>query len=102
MPRSLFLSGALIASLTYIWGRKNPHARMLLVFFSISAPYLPWALAGISFVAGFQIIDHIIGIAVGHILFFLDDVYPLMPVSKGSRPLRAPVFLQRLLDPPRG
>eukprot|EP01055_Gregarina_sp_Pseudo9_P000048 Gregarina_sp_Pseudo_9__47@NODE_1030_length_1956_cov_20_313511_g966_i0_p2_GENE_NODE_1030_length_1956_cov_20_313511_g966_i0NODE_1030_length_1956_cov_20_313511_g966_i0_p2_ORF_typecomplete_len221_score16_97DER1/PF04511_15/2_6e55Rhomboid/PF01694_22/5_1e02Rhomboid/PF01694_22/0_00076PqiA/PF04403_13/1_5e03PqiA/PF04403_13/0_11_NODE_1030_length_1956_cov_20_313511_g966_i077739 len=99
MPRSLFLSGALISSLTYLWGRKNPHARMLIVFFSVSAPYLPWALAAISFVAGFQIIDHVIGIVVGHILFFLEDIFPLMPISKGARPLRAPQLLRRLLDP---
>eukprot|EP01054_Gregarina_sp_Poly1_P001740 Gregarina_sp_Poly_1__1739@NODE_1448_length_4128_cov_67_748092_g960_i0_p3_GENE_NODE_1448_length_4128_cov_67_748092_g960_i0NODE_1448_length_4128_cov_67_748092_g960_i0_p3_ORF_typecomplete_len221_score19_98DER1/PF04511_15/1_5e54Rhomboid/PF01694_22/8_3e03Rhomboid/PF01694_22/2_6e05PqiA/PF04403_13/6_4e03PqiA/PF04403_13/0_14_NODE_1448_length_4128_cov_67_748092_g960_i0102764 len=98
-PRSLFLSGALISSLTYLWGRKNPHARMLIVFFSVSAPYLPWTLAAISFVAGFQIIDHLIGIVVGHILFFFDDVFPLMPISKGARPLQAPHLLKRILEP---
>ncbi|CAL1143428.1 unnamed protein product [Cladocopium goreaui] len=40
-----FVSGALIDLMTYLWGRRNPTARMQVLFFTIRTPYLPWVLS---------------------------------------------------------
>eukprot|EP00386_Alphamonas_edax_P013096 GDKI01040593.1.p1 GENE.GDKI01040593.1~~GDKI01040593.1.p1 ORF type:complete len:214 (-),score=24.51 GDKI01040593.1:28-669(-) len=93
---SYFFSGAMIDVMTYIWGRRNPHARMNVFFFTVRAPYLPWALAGMSLLLGGQIKDHLLGIAVGHTYFFFEDVYPLMPTSKGTRIFKTPKLLKMI------
>ena len=42
----------------------------------------------------------LIGIAVGHIYYFLEDVLPFIPAGRGKRPLATPTILQLLLDGP--
>jgi len=91
--KTLFLSGALINALTYIWGRKNPYSRVTIIFFSVYAHFLPWVLAILSAVIGNRVLDHLLGILVGHIFFFFDDVFPLMPISKGVRIVSFPLSL---------
>lgn len=39
---SVFLDGAFISALTYLWGRKNPEVRMMVFFFAVPAPYVAW------------------------------------------------------------
>lgn len=61
--------------ITYVWGRRNEHARMavldLVVF---RAPFLPWVLLGLSLLLGQSATLDLIGIAVGHVYFYLKDV----------------------------
>eukprot|EP00922_Rhytidocystis_sp_ex-Travisia-forbesii_P004722 GHVS01006943.1.p1 GENE.GHVS01006943.1~~GHVS01006943.1.p1 ORF type:complete len:212 (+),score=7.73 GHVS01006943.1:370-1005(+) len=85
-----FFSGAMINVMTYVWGRRNPSTRMSVFFFTVRAPYLPWVLAGMSFLVGWHLTDHLMGIIVGHIYYFFEDVYPLMPTSKGVRLFQTP------------
>lgn len=67
--------------------------------FTFNAPYLPWTLIG------FTVILHsiipwgdLLGYIVGHSYYFLEDVYPTMPISAGYRPLKTPDFLVRLIE----
>ncbi|CAD7943489.1 unnamed protein product [Amoebophrya sp. A25] len=87
---SYFISGAMIDIMTYLWGRRNPHARVHVIFITVRAPYLPWALAFVSLLMGAPVQDHIYGIIVGHMYYFFEDVYPLMPTSKGFRLFATP------------
>ena len=48
-------------------------------FFGImnfQAPYLPWVLFGFSLLLGNSVLVDIIGIAVGHTYYYLEDVFP--------------------------
>ena len=38
----------------------------------------------------------LVGIAVGHLYFFLDDVFPYTRAGRGRRPLRTPAWLRQL------
>lgn len=88
----VFLGQAFTIMLVYIWSRRNPYVRMnffgLLIF---QAPFLPWVLMGFSLLLGNSIIVDLLGIAVGHIYFFLEDVFPNQP--GGGRLLRTPSVL---------
>lgn len=44
--------------------------------FSFTAGYLPWVLLGFSLLLGHNIQADLIGIACGHVYYFLEDVYP--------------------------
>mmetsp|Transcript_65895 Transcript_65895/g.144536 ORF Transcript_65895/g.144536 Transcript_65895/m.144536 type:complete len:117 (+) Transcript_65895:198-548(+) len=95
-----FVSGALIDLMTYLWGRRNPTARMQVLFFTIRTPYLPWVLSWISLLMGGNVQDHLLGLVVGHTYFFFEDVYPLMSTSQGFRLFRTPRILKMVLNDP--
>lgn len=95
----VFLGQAFTIMLVYVWSRRNPFVRMS--FFGIltfRAPFLPWVLVGFSLLLGNPIIVDGIGIACGHIYYFLEDVFPLQ--EHGFRILHTPKILKWLFDPP--
>ena len=55
------------------------------------APYLPWVLLGFSLLLGNSVSVDMVGIAVGHGYYFLEDVFPRQP--GGFRSLQAPHWL---------
>lgn len=91
-----FLGSPLSFSLVYIWSRRNPAIRLsFLGLFIFSAPYLPWVLLAFSVLLNNSLPKgDMLGIAVGHIYFFFEDVYP--GISNGSRPLAAPFWWKYL------
>ena len=67
--------------------------------FSFNAPYLPWVLFGFSIVLGNSATIDLIGIVVGHVYYFLEDVYPTIADIRGwqvRRWLAAPLVLKQL------
>ena len=63
--------------MVYVWGQRNPLVRMnFLGFFPFTAPYLPWVLFSFSVMLGNNALIDLIGIAVGHAYFFLDEILP--------------------------
>jgi Derlin-2/3 len=86
--------------MVYVWARRNPYVRMsFLGLFSFNAPYLPWVLLSFSVVLGNSATIDLIGIIVGHVYYFLEDVYPLIADIRGwqvRRWLAAPVLLKQL------
>ena len=93
---SAFLSSALMDVMIYLWSKKNPHAMVHVLFLTVPAAYLPFTLTGLSLLMGGQISDHLMGIAVGHIFFFFNEIYPLMPTSGGLKLFRTPRPLKLL------
>ncbi|KAK4123755.1 DER1-domain-containing protein [Parathielavia appendiculata] len=93
-----FLGQPLSSTLLYIWSRRNPDT--LMSFFGVlvfRAPYLPWVMMGLSFVMhGTVPLDEIMGVVIGHIWYFFNDVYP--PLHGGSRPLDPPMWWRRLFE----
>jgi len=91
-----FLGSSLTFMMVYVWGRRNPFGRMhFLGLFTFTAPYLPWVLLSFSLLLGNDVIVDVLGIAVGHLYYFLEDVYPRMIPSR-KRLLKTPHFLELL------
>uniref|UniRef100_A0A182JGD2 Derlin n=1 Tax=Anopheles atroparvus TaxID=41427 RepID=A0A182JGD2_ANOAO len=93
----LFLGQAFTIMLVYVWSRRNPFVRMN--FFGVlnfQAPYLPWVLLGFSVLIGNTIWVDLIGIVVGHLYYFLEDVLPNQP--GGMKLLKTPRILKLLFD----
>lgn len=87
-----FLGPYLSNALVYIWARRNPDIQIsFLGLFVFSAPYLPWAMMLFSAVmkSSGSPKGELIGIFVGHVYFFLEDIYPSI-AKNGSRPLAPP------------
>ena len=86
--------------MVYVWARRNPHVRMsFLGLFSFHAPYLPWVLLSFSVLLGNSATIDLIGIIVGHVYYFLEDVYPMIADIRGWRVRRwlaAPYLLKSL------
>ncbi|KAG8470338.1 hypothetical protein KFE25_008759 [Diacronema lutheri] len=92
-----FFGSSLTFMMVYVWGRRNDSVRMsFLGLFQFTAPYLPWVLLSFSVLIGNTYIVDTIGIAVGHIYYFLEDIYPLMPAASGRRLLKTPRLLEYL------
>ncbi|KAI8128223.1 hypothetical protein FF38_02796 [Lucilia cuprina] len=93
----LFLGQAFTLMLVYVWSRRNPFVRMN--FFGVmnfQAPYLPWVLLCCSMILGNTIWVDIIGMGVGHIYYFLEDVFPFQ--RSGYKMLKTPNFLKVLFN----
>ncbi|KAF1760376.1 hypothetical protein GCK72_008625 [Caenorhabditis remanei] len=93
----LFLGQAFTIMLVYIWSRRNPNIQMN--FFGVltfTAPYLPWVLLLFSLLLGNNAVVDFMGIACGHIYFFLEDVFPFQ--EHGRRFLKTPQWLCYLFD----
>ena len=87
-----FLAPSLTSMITYVWARKNPNVHVSLMFIlNFQAKYLPWVLLGLyTFFEGSIPVTEVIGITVGHVYYYLEDIVPKLT---GKRVLRAPVFL---------
>lgn len=95
----VFLGHAFTIMLVYVWSRRNPYIRMnFFGLLNFQAPYLPWVLLGFSLLLGNSVIVDLMGIAVGHIYFFLEDVFPAQ--QGGFKLLKTPKLLKWLFDSP--
>ena len=85
--------------IVYVWSRRNPDVLMnLLGVFNFTAPLMPWVLLGFSLLlTGSLPTADIMGIVVGHLYYYLKDMYPRL---YGRDPLCTPAFLAALLNPP--
>ncbi|KAE8258469.1 hypothetical protein A4X13_0g1667 [Tilletia indica] len=97
-----FLASPLAIVLVYIWSRRNRHVRLSLFgIIVVTAPYLPWSLVACSWLINYDsrlIMGDLLGIFVGHLFYFWDDVWPREHKSHGRSLMRAPAWLVRLLD----
>jgi Derlin-2/3 len=56
----------------------------------IKAPYITWFFILLQIVFGHSILNDIIGVAIGHLYYFFEDVYPKLKNSNGVRILKTP------------
>lgn len=79
----LFLGPYLSNALVYLWARRNPDVQLsFLGLFVFSAPYLPWVMMVYSAVMkSSSPKSEILGIVVGHLIFFFEDIYPSLTKS---------------------
>ena len=67
----------LVFSVLYIWSRRNPENPMQFWGFRFKGIHLPWVLLVFGILMGNSPVNDLIGIAVGHIYFFVVEVLPL-------------------------
>lgn len=72
----IFINTAILYYICYVWSRKNPTMSVSIWGVSINAVYVPWVLVSISMLLGASIFLPLLGIAVGHLFYFLVDVLP--------------------------
>ncbi|XP_018973795.2 derlin-3 [Cyprinus carpio] len=95
-----FLGQAFTIMLVYVWSRRNPYVRMnFFGLLNFQAPFLPWVLMGFSLLLGNSIVIDLLGIGVGHIYYFLEDVFPNQP--GGRKLLATPGIFRVLFDMPQ-
>lgn len=63
--------------------------------FNFNAPYLPWVLLFFSMLLGASPVMDLLGVAAGHIYYFLEFVYPRM---RGIRLLQTPRMITFLFE----
>lgn len=96
---TIFLSKSLAFSMTYYWGRKSKTTTVeLMGVFRIRAPYLPWFYLIISFLFESEFKKDFYGLVVGHLYFFLKDIFPRIKVTKGMRLVETPEFIIKMCD----
>lgn len=89
---TVFLGYAFGIAFMYYWARSNPEFRFSLCgIFTFSAPYLPWVILLISKVFSGECTSNLIGIIVGHMLFFCEQ---RLPNYINKNPLRCPKMLK--------
>ncbi|MBN3296079.1 DERL2 protein, partial [Amia calva] len=94
-----FLGQAFTIMLVYVWSRRNPYVRMnFFGLLNFQAPFLPWVLMGFSLLLGNSIVIDLLGIGVGHVYYFLEDVFPNQP--GGRKLLGTPGLLKVIFDAP--
>ncbi|SOV19862.1 derlin-1 [Plasmodium sp. gorilla clade G2] len=92
-----FYSSCIINVITYIWSKNNSTTRLTILFFTIRASYLPWALTLLSLIVDYNSNDNFFGILVGHIYFFFTSIFPHMPIAKNTNIFKTPRLLKWLL-----
>ncbi|EEB10041.1 Derlin-2, putative [Pediculus humanus corporis] len=95
----MFLFGGvtLTIMLVYVWSRRNPVVRMnFFGLINFQAPYLPWVLLGFSVLVGNAFWVDVMGMVVGHMYYFIEDVFPNQ--RGGFKLLTTPRILKTIFD----
>eukprot|EP01121_Diplochlamys_sp_Union-15-3_P020395 TRINITY_DN794_c0_g1_i2.p1 TRINITY_DN794_c0_g1~~TRINITY_DN794_c0_g1_i2.p1 ORF type:complete len:238 (-),score=26.76 TRINITY_DN794_c0_g1_i2:55-768(-) len=86
------LSISLILAIIYYWSKKNPNMPMSFMFgLRFQSVYFPWVLIVFRVLMGGSPVMELLGILVGHVYYFFQDVYPL---TSGIRLIKTPEFLR--------
>lgn len=91
-----FLGSSLSFMMVYVWSYKNEHIQMsFLGVINFTAPYLPWVLLVFALLLGASPVMDLLGLAAGHIYYFLEYEYPRI---RGVRLLNTPTFMLALFQ----
>lgn len=72
----IIITEGVLFYIMYIWSRKNPGMSVNLWGIGVTAVYIPWVMISIKVLIGASIFLPLLGIAVGHMFYFLVDVLP--------------------------
>jgi|EP00769_Ergobibamus_cyprinoides_P002166 Derlin-2/3 len=91
---SPFSAAAFVSFLCYVWSRRNPDTRLrLFAGIVYSAKYLPFVHIALSALEGGgkdAVALPLIGMGIGHLYWYLEDVLPHLPGSPPGCPLDKP------------
>ena len=93
------MSGSVSTMMLYMWSRKNPNIELsFLDVFHFRSCFLPYFIFLMTLLTGFDVTLDLLGIIAGHVYFFMEDVVPRVPETRGIRVLKAPNVLKRICD----
>lgn len=95
-----FMGPTLVFAVLYLWSKRNPEAPTSIWGFRFKGAQLPWALIAFNVLIGGSPVGDLIGVFVGHVYYFLVEVYPLS--NGGAQVIKTPAFLIRLVDSATG
>lgn len=96
----LLLVWLVLDLLTTFRARKNPNMEMSFLFgLRFKSMYFPWVLIAFRILLGGFPLSEICGALIGHLYFFLVDVYPA--THNGRRIITTPQFLRDMFPAPR-
>jgi len=82
--------------MVYLWARRNPHTLLSVFGLVVRAPYLPYVFLVLGFLMDGSIMSDLIGIFVGHVYYFLMDIFPRQ--EGGFEILSTPEFMKRYFN----
>lgn len=88
------LGPSLIFAVIYYWSRREPYASLSFFSFSIKGYQFPFCLLLFQLLIGGSIWGDMVGLASGHIFYFLAEV---VPQEYGRRLIKTPSFLIRMM-----
>jgi len=93
------LSKSFLTMLLYLWSRYNRNMVLLLFgFIPMKAPYITWFFVLLDVIMGEPIAYDILGIAIGHLFYFFNDIYPKLPQSQGKKIFKAPKLFTKMIE----
>lgn len=95
------LGSCMVFMIIYTWSRRNPQQPMSFFGFKFAGIYTPWVLVAFHVLVGHSPVPDLIGIAAGHVYYFVQEVLPVADTPlKGRRLLHTPTFLINFFDAP--
>ncbi|XP_058205856.1 derlin-1-like isoform X2 [Rhododendron vialii] len=89
-----FMGASLVFMIVYVWGREFPNERLNIHgLFQLKGFYLPWYMLGVDLILGNPLMPDLLGMAAGHLYYFLTVLYPL---SGGRFDLKTPHWVYPL------
>lgn len=88
------LGSALVFAILYYWSRREPYANLSFFSFSIKGYQFPFALVAFQLLMGGNVWMDLMGLASGHIYYFLAEV---VPAEYGRTLIKTPGFLTSLM-----
>jgi len=88
------LGPSLVFAILYYWSRREPYATMNFFSFTIKGYQFPFALVLFQLLIGGNIWMDLLGLASGHVYYFLKEV---VPAEYGHTLIKTPYFLKRLM-----
>lgn len=89
------LSISLLYMIMYVWSRHEPDTPISFYGFKFQGLYLPWIYVGISTLMGNSLTEPMVGIAVGHVYYFLVEI---MPQTYNMSVIKTPRFCADLVN----
>lgn len=90
------LGPSLVFSILYYWSRREPYAPLNFFSFTIKGYQFPFALLFFQLLIGGNIWMDLLGLAAGHVYYFLKEV---VPAEYGYTLIKTPSFLVRFMTP---
>ncbi|XP_022872926.1 derlin-1.2-like isoform X2 [Olea europaea var. sylvestris] len=90
-----FLGPSMVFVIVYVWGREFPNARINIHgLFELKGFYIAYYMIVVELVLGNPLKQAMIGIAAGHLYYFLTVLYPL---KTGNNILKTPRWIHKLV-----
>ncbi|EZG61135.1 Der1-like family protein [Gregarina niphandrodes] len=84
------LAPAMVMAIIYYWSRREPFAECRIFGFRVQAYQFPFALIFLDLLMGHNILINVMGLATGHLYYFVKDV---LPHERGIDILRVTPFV---------